>query len=145
MRSFATESNPEVIRLKGRIAELKNQMGQAQYGAALDLPPITKNSGHSQKEIYLPAAKVPQIQLEFSRLARDVKVQEEVYSALIQQLEQAKLTEAQDVPVVQLLDPALPPDRPKSLKLGNASNGVFHGKRIQGSKKNTRKNYKVEP
>ncbi len=118
LRSFATESNPEVIRLNGRIAELKRQIGQAQYGAGLDLPPMTQNPGHSQKEIYLPAAKVPQIQLEFNRLARDVKVQEGVYSALTQQLEQAKIAEAQDVPVVQLLDPALPPASPKPRKIG---------------------------
>lgn len=118
LRSFATDSNPEVIRLKGRIAELKRQIGQAQYGTGLDLPPMTQNPGHSQKEIYLPAAKVPEIQLEFTRLSRNVGVQAGVYSLLTQQLEQAKIAEAQDAPVLQLLDPALPPNSPKPRKIG---------------------------
>jgi uncharacterized protein involved in exopolysaccharide biosynthesis len=132
IRSFATESNPEVVRLKRMIAEYKRQMSQAQYGDGLDLPPTSQNPGRSQKDIYLPAAKVPGTLLEIVRLARDVKVQETVYALLTQQLEQAKITEAQDTPVVQLLDPALPPDRPKPLKIGQTaaiygSLGIFAG------------------
>jgi hypothetical protein len=40
-----------------------------------------------------------------------VKVQETVYAMLTQQLEQAKIAEAKDVPAVQILDMAVPPDR----------------------------------
>lgn len=117
VRSFATDSNPEVNRLKRKIAELKRQIAQAQYGSGMDLPSISQSPGNSQKDIYLPAAKVPEVQLEFTRLTRDVKVQEGVYTLLTQQLEQAKITEAQDLPVVQILDPALPPGDPKPLNL----------------------------
>jgi uncharacterized protein involved in exopolysaccharide biosynthesis len=108
MRNFATEANPEVIRLRRRIGELKRQLGQAQYSAGLDLPALTENPGHPQKEIYLPPAKVPKIGLELARLTRDVKVQETVYTLLTQQLEQAKIAESQDTPVVQVLDRAVP-------------------------------------
>lgn len=132
VRSFATESNPEVVRLKRTIAELRRQIGQAQYGAGLDLPHVSQNPGHSQKDIYLPAAKVPETVLEVTRLTREVKVQETVYTLLTQQLEQTKITEAQDTPVVQLLDPALPPGVPKPLKIGQTaaiygSLGIFAG------------------
>ncbi len=107
MRNFATDSNPEVIRLRGKIVEMKRQLAQAQYGAGLDLPAVTDNPGHPQKEIYLPPVKVPQIGLELARLTRDLKVHETVYTLLTQQLEQAKIAEAYDTPVVQVLDRAV--------------------------------------
>lgn len=118
VRRFATESNPEVITLKRIIGELKRQIGQAQYGSGMDLPPAGQNRGGSQKEIYLPAAKVPETVLAFSRLARDVKVQEALYTLLLQQLEQAKISELQDIPSVEILDPALPPGQPKPINIG---------------------------
>ena len=108
MRNFATESNPDVIRLTRRIGELKRQLGQAQYSAGLDLPALTDNPGHPQKEIYVPTAKMPKLGLELARLTRDLKVQETVYTLLTQQFEQAKIAEAQDSPVVQVLDRAVP-------------------------------------
>ncbi len=108
MRGFATDSNPEVIRLKGQIGELKRQLAQAQYGAGLDLPAIASDSGRPQKELYVTPAKVPEMSLELARLTRDLKVQETVHNLLTQQLEQAKIAEAEDVPVVQVLDQAIP-------------------------------------
>jgi len=115
--NFATDSNPEVVKLRRKIAELKRQIAQAQYGAGLDLPPLTLNPGHPQKEIYLPAVKVPETLLEFTRLSREVRVQETVYNLLTEQLEKAKIAEAQEAPVVHILDPALPPVAPKPLYL----------------------------
>jgi len=111
MRNFATEANPSVIRLKRGIEELKRQLSQIQFGAGLDLPPVGGNSGHRNKELHLPAVNFPKVSLEFGRLARDLKVQEVVYSLLTQQLEQAKIAEAKDMPVVQVLDRAVPASR----------------------------------
>lgn len=108
IRNFATDSNPDVIRLKRQIGELKRQLGQAQYSAGLDLPALTDNPGHPQKEIYVPTAKMPKLGLELARLTRDLKVQDTVHSLLTQQLEQTKIAEAQDTPVVQVLDRAVP-------------------------------------
>jgi len=126
MRNFATDANPDVVRIRRRIGELKHQLAQAQYGVGLDLPAVTDNPGHPQKEIYLSTAKVPRIALELTRLARDVKVQETVFTLLIQQLEQVKIAEAKDTPVVQFLDravPALQKSKPK-IKLNMALAGA---------------------
>jgi len=108
MGIFATDSNPEVIRLGRQIAELKHQLAQAQYGAGLDLPAVTDNPGHSKKEIYLSASRIPKVSLDMTRLTRDIKVHETVYTMLTQQLEQAKIAEAKDMPMVQVLDRAVP-------------------------------------
>lgn len=64
--------------------------------------------GDMANSMKLPGAQVPKIGMELGRLTRDLKVQEAVYTLLTQQLEQAKIAEAQDVPVVQVLDRAVP-------------------------------------
>lgn len=74
--------------------------------------------GDTANSMGLPGARIPRVLLELARLTRDVKVQEAVYTALTQQLEQAKINEAQNAPVVQILDPALPPGDPKPPKIG---------------------------
>ena len=54
--------------------------------------------------------------MEFSRLFREVKIQDTVFTLLTAQFEQAKISEARDTPTVQLLDKAVPADfksRPK--------------------------------
>jgi len=128
VRGFATDSNPDVVRLRGRIGELKRQLAQAQYGAGLDLPAVaTSNSGLPQKELYVTPAKVPEMSLDLARLTRDLKIQETVHTLLTQQLEQAKIAEAQDVPVVQVLDQAVPAahkSKPK-IKLNMLITGAF--------------------
>jgi len=126
VRNFATEANPIVISLRRRIDELKKQLAQMQFGAGLDLPSVGNNSGHSQKELHLPAVRFPEVGLAYARLIRDLKVQEIVYSLLTQQLEQTKIVEAKDTPVVQVLDRAVPAirhSRPK-VKLNVAIAGV---------------------
>jgi uncharacterized protein involved in exopolysaccharide biosynthesis len=55
--------------------------------------------------------KVPELGMELVRLTREVKVQEAIFTALTQQYEQAKIAEARDTPVVQVLDRAIPAER----------------------------------
>ncbi len=64
--------------------------------------------GDMANSMRLPAARIPQVGLELARLNRDLKLQETIYTLLTQQMEQAKISEAQDMPVVQVLDQAVP-------------------------------------
>jgi len=116
MQGFATELNPEVIRLKRKIAELKHQVARVQY-ETIDLPGVTANPGHRKKDIYLPPAKIPEVGLQLARLTRDLKVRDTVYMLLTQQLEQIKIAEAKDTPVVQVLDRAVPAIRKSKPKI----------------------------
>lgn len=118
LQNFAKDSHPEVVKLKRKIDELKRQLAKSQYSTGLDLPSDKNNPKHYQKEIYLPVVNVPQVGLELARLTRDVKLQETLYTFLIQQLEQAKIAEVKDTPSVQILDRAVPAEkksRPKTL------------------------------
>jgi capsule polysaccharide export protein KpsE/RkpR len=111
MRSFATESNPQVQQQKLRIEEMKRQLGQVEYGAGMELPVGRGGSSDSRRAFQVPFPKVPELGTELARLVRDVKVQETVYTLLTQQYEQAKIAEARDTPVVQVLDKAVPAER----------------------------------
>lgn len=108
MQNFTKDSHPEVISLRRKIQELKRQLAKSQYSTGLDLPSETGNPEYTKKEIYVPVANIPGVGLELGRLARDVKVQEAVYTFLTQELEKAKIDEVRDLPVVQPLDTAVP-------------------------------------
>jgi uncharacterized protein involved in exopolysaccharide biosynthesis len=49
--------------------------------------------------------------MELARQLRDHRIEERLHEALAQQLETARLEEARDTPVVEVLDVAVPPDR----------------------------------
>jgi tyrosine-protein kinase Etk/Wzc len=125
MRNFATEANPEMVALRRRLEEMKRQLGQMQYGddaSRLQSPA----PGRDRRDFTVPFPKVPEVGLELARLTRDVKVQETLVTLLTQQVEQARLAEARDVPVVQVLDRAVPAERHSKprLRLNLAIAGV---------------------
>lgn len=64
--------------------------------------------GDMANSMRLPTAQVPKVGIELVRLMRELRVQETIYALLTQQLEQARIGEAQDTPVVQILDRAVP-------------------------------------
>jgi capsule polysaccharide export protein KpsE/RkpR len=108
MKSFATDANPDVVSLRRRIEEMKRQLGAIQYG---------EGPSGQREEFHVPFSKVPKVGLDLIRLTRDVKVQETVLGLLTQQLEQAKITEAKDLPIVQIIDPGVPAERHSRPKL----------------------------
>jgi len=111
MRVFATENNPQVQQQRRQIEEMKRQLAQMQYGQGLLLPSEKRTPGEQRQEFQVPFAKVPELGMELIRLMREVKVQETVFTLLTQQFEQAKIAEARDTPVVQILDKAVPAER----------------------------------
>ena len=71
IRSFATESNPEVISLKRRIAEMKRQLAQVQYGEEVV---AGRAVGRGLRgEISVPFARGPELSVELARRTRDTK------------------------------------------------------------------------
>jgi tyrosine-protein kinase Etk/Wzc len=107
LRNFATDANPEIIMIMRRIDQMKRQLAQFEYGESTG----RSAAGADRKDFSVPFAKVPEVGLELARYTRGVKVQETLVSLLTQQLEQVKIAEAKDIPVVQVLDPAVPANR----------------------------------
>ena len=58
-------------------------------------------------DLELPTRKLPQAELEYLRRARDLKYHETLYEFLGKQLEAARIDEAKDAVVVQVVDKAV--------------------------------------
>lgn len=104
LHQSATEQNPDVIRLESEIDDLRNQLARLQSG-----------SGHGTIAP-IPTSKVPELQLDYVRKEREVKYHEALFDMLSKQYEAARLDEAREATVVQVLDPASYPDSKSSPK-----------------------------
>jgi uncharacterized protein involved in exopolysaccharide biosynthesis len=56
-------------------------------------------------------AALPPVAMEFARRVRELKVQEQVYTLLVAQYEEARIRENKDIPTLDVLDVAVPPQR----------------------------------
>ena len=104
LRDSATEENPDVIRLRSEIGDLQGQLARMQKGSG---------GGPSMS---IPTSKVPEVELEYVRKDREVKYHEALFDMLSRQYEAARLDEARDAPVLQVLDEASYPDTKSSPK-----------------------------
>lgn len=71
---------------------------------------------HGSGSIVLPLKKAPELGIQYANFYRDVKVQEGIYAFVLQLYEQAKFREANNSPVVTLLEPARVPQKRSSPK-----------------------------
>jgi hypothetical protein len=100
MRSFATDVNPAYVRLQQEIFGLRHELARTE-----------KNNRAGAGDIFVPTGKVPEAGLEYVRRLRDVKYYETVFELLAKQFEIAKIDEARDTSLVQVLDEAVVPER----------------------------------
>ena len=103
MREFATSENPDMARAEQELSGMEGQL------AAMDV-----DSDHSTGDLIAPKGKVTQTGLEFARALREEKFHEAMYELLTRQYEVARVDEARQGSIVQVVDPAIPPDRPGS-------------------------------
>ena len=104
MRSYATASNPDLKRAEQELAGLREQLAKLERS--------TGELGNGNLEI--PTRRLPQVQLDYIRRARDLKYHEAVYEFLGKQLEAARIDEAKEAVVVQFVDKAVEPERKSS-------------------------------
>jgi tyrosine-protein kinase Etk/Wzc len=104
LRQSSTNQNAEVIRLQAEIDGLQRELGEMERGGA------------QQATISIPTARVPALQLDYLRRAREVKYHEALFETLSKQLEAARLDEAREAPLLQVLDPPSLPDTKSSPK-----------------------------
>lgn len=120
MRSFATGENPDLQIAEQQLAGLRAQeqrMGAASEGATNAL---------------IPKGNMQEAGIEYIRKLRDVKYFETIFDLLARQYEVAKVDEARQGAIVQVVDRAVVPDRKSSPKrtlivLGSAVLGLFFG------------------
>ena len=114
MNAFVTSVNPEYRRAQEELTSLRAELSKFENGR----PEI--NEGTAQKSVGL----------ENIKLLRDVKYNQMLYELLAKQYEVARLDEAKESVVVQVLDPAIEPERKASPKrvlitIVSAMGGLF--------------------
>jgi uncharacterized protein involved in exopolysaccharide biosynthesis len=96
IRTYASEQNPDTVRALAELDALKEQLRNVQTpgGNGIDVP----------------ISKIPSTGLEYLRRLRDVKYYEAVLGFLEKQLESARIDEAKEGPLIQVIDHAVVPD-----------------------------------
>jgi tyrosine-protein kinase Etk/Wzc len=103
MRSFAADDNPSLILAKQELAALQTQlerMAGSQHDAGSD--------------INLSKGRVTESGMEYLSRLRDLKYYETVFGLLAKEFEIAKLDEAREGAIIQVVDAAVPPDKKSS-------------------------------
>lgn len=96
LRQDESDDNPDVMRVRSEIINLRSQVGQME------------NGGKTKGGI-ISTAQVPSLELDYVRKAREVKYHETLFEIIAKQYEAARLDEAHD-PTLQILDRATVPD-----------------------------------
>src|SRR5271166_47566 len=104
MRSYATPSNPDLKRAETELAGLRGELTKLERA----------NTIVGNGNIEIPARQMPQAELEYLRRARELKYHEALYEFLGKQLETARIDEANDTLLVQVVDTAVPPEKKSS-------------------------------
>lgn len=99
MRSYATPQNPDLILAENELAALQSQLTHFQSGQGESLPSD------------LAVRKMPGAGIEYLSSLREVKYREALLDLLTKQYEAARIDESRDASLVQVLDPAAPPEK----------------------------------
>jgi len=112
LRQIYGDGNVRVRAAQARIGNLKREIAKISgTSAELSTDPVTKVTADSGDALdtYPPLRQLPRLAVPYSDLYRNVRVQETVYELLTQQYEIARIQEARDIPVVNVIDsPGIP-------------------------------------
>jgi uncharacterized protein involved in exopolysaccharide biosynthesis len=97
MGAFVTPNNVEYKRTQEELASLRSQVSKLENGRG-DSPDVGIQGGK-------------QAGLDNIRILRDLKYYQMLYELLAKQYEAARLDEAKDPAIIQVLDPAIQPER----------------------------------
>lgn len=104
MQTYATGENAQLVQSQRELESMRAQL--AKLGGSEDSP----------DSLMVSKGKVTEAGLQYVRKLRDVKYYETIFDILARQFELAKLDEAKEGALVQVVDPAIPPDRKSSPK-----------------------------
>jgi len=112
VQSNLKEDNRTLIALRSKLEQLREQYNKMEMGS----------------QDYLVSFKeVPQLGKELASLLREVRIQNEVYLLLQQQYYKEKIQENKDLPTIDILDAAIPPQKPVGPRIifSTVLGGVF--------------------
>jgi len=100
IRTYATGENSQVVQAQQELESMRAQL--AKLGGSED----SASGG-----LIVPKGRVPEASLEYVRKLRDVKYNETIFEIIAHQFEAAKLDEARQGALIQVVDAAVSPER----------------------------------
>ncbi|MCC7597480.1 lipopolysaccharide biosynthesis protein [Janthinobacterium sp. FW305-129] len=100
LRTFVTDKSAEFIRAQQELAGLRTQLSKIESGV---------NAGQGDSSLAVRA--VPELGQEYTRIVREVKYQEALFEMFAKQFEFAKVDEAKEGSLIQVLDAAIVPEK----------------------------------
>jgi tyrosine-protein kinase Etk/Wzc len=107
MQTYATGENAQLVQAQLELDTLRAQLAK-----------LGGSASSASDELIVPKGRVPGAGLEYVRKMRDVKYNETIFEILARQFELAKLDEAKQGALIQVVDPAIPPDKRSFPKRG---------------------------
>jgi tyrosine-protein kinase Etk/Wzc len=104
MKTYSSPSNPDLQRAEESLRSLKVELAKLE------------TKGGSGHDPLMPTGRMPSVEGENVRKLRDLKFNETLYELLIKQYEAAKMDEARDAVVIQVVDRAVPSEKPAKPK-----------------------------
>lgn len=98
-RTYSTHNNPDLQKMEETLSGLRAQQSKVEK---------TGSPGHDP---LMPTGRMPSAGLEYIRKLRNVKFNEQLYELLLKLFESAKMDEARDAAIIQVVDTAVPPDK----------------------------------
>jgi uncharacterized protein involved in exopolysaccharide biosynthesis len=98
MRTYSTPQNPDILRAEEELKGMKEQLSKLE----------SKSEGTS---VMVPTGNMPSTGTQYVRLMRDLRFNETLYELLFGQFQAAKIDEARDAAVIQVIEKAVPPEK----------------------------------
>lgn len=99
MRTYATPQNPDIQRAEEELRGMREQLRRLEV------------KGGNNPDPLMPTARIPSVGTEYIRKMREFKYNEAFYEILLKQYEAAKLDEARDATIIQVIEKAIPPEK----------------------------------
>ena len=100
MRTYATPQNPDIQRAEEELRGLR-----------IELRKLEAKGGGQNPDPLMPTGRIPALGTEYIRKLREFKYQEALYEILLKQYEAARLDEARDAAIIQVIEKAIPPEK----------------------------------
>ena len=97
MRTYSTPQNPDILRSEEELKGMREQLERLE----------AKNESGS---VIVSTGNLPSTSTEYARRMRDLKFNETLYELLLSQYQAAKLDEARDATLIQVVEKAVPPE-----------------------------------
>jgi tyrosine-protein kinase Etk/Wzc len=104
LRSYSTEHNPDVQLAERELATMQGEVAQMEQRS--------QSTGYSEVGL----KDIPNSGLDYIRAERDLQYQQSFFDLLQRQYEAARLDEAKEAAVIQVVAPAIEPERKSSPK-----------------------------